>query len=265
MHSARNQGGAHAELGLTQGVMPRVFHLPDPPANPERSPEVFLPTETRLMMPGLPGEPSLDAAMRLPRDATRGVVLCHPHPLYGGTMHSAVILAIAKVLAEKAPETTAVLRFNYRGVPSSEGTYGQGLAEVSDVRAAIRELRANIGQKAPITLVGFSFGTWVGLRGAALEGGIERVALIAPAVRIFTFVREDAARFEGRLAMYLGTEDDFCSVDEAQVLAADLGASLELFEGFEHYFLKGRRRLADRVVEFAVPELAQGRAENTEL
>ena len=103
------------------------------------------------------------------------------------------------------------------------------------------------------------------LRGAAEEGGIERVALIAPAVRIFTFVREDAARFRGRIAMFLGTEDDFCSVDEAQLLAADLGASLELFEGFEHYFLKGRRRLADRVVEFAVPELAQGRAENTEL
>jgi len=244
--------------------MPRVFHLPDPPANPERSPEFFLPNEARLVIPGLPGEPSLAAALRLPRDATRGVVLCHPHPLYGGSMHSAVILAIAKVLGEKGPEATAVLRFNYRGVPGSEGSYGQGLAEVNDVRAAIRELRANIGQSAPITLVGFSFGTWVGLRGAALEGGIERVALIAPAVRIFTFVREDAARFEGRLAMYLGTEDDFCSVEEAQALAAELGASLELFEGFEHYFLKGRRRLAERVVEFAAPELTQPSTATTE-
>ncbi len=236
--------------------MPRVFHLPEPPANPVRSPEVWIPGESRFTLPGLAGEPALDAAMRLPREASRGVVLCHPHPLYGGTMHSAVILAIAKVLAERAPEGTATLRFNYRGVPESQGAYGNGLAEVNDVRAAIRELRANLGQKAPITLVGFSFGTWVGLRGAAEEGGIERVALIAPAVRIFTFVREDAARFEGRLAMYLGTEDDFCSVDEAKSLASDLGASLELFEGFEHYFLKGRRRLADRVVAFAVPELS---------
>jgi uncharacterized protein len=240
--------------------MPRVFHLPDPPANPVRSPEVWIPGESRFTLPGLPGEPALDAAMRLPREASRGVVLCHPHPLYGGTMHSAVILAIAKVIAEKAPETTATLRFNYRGVPESQGSYGKGLAEVNDVRAAIRELRANLGQQAPITLVGFSFGTWVGLRGAAEEGGIERVALIAPAVRIFTFVREDAARFRGRIAMFLGTEDDFCSVEEAQGLAGDLGATLELFEGFEHYFLKGRRRLADSVVAFAVPELSSPNA-----
>jgi len=64
--------------------------------------------------------------------------------------------------------------------------------------------------------------------------------------------------------MYLGTEDDFCSVEEAQALAADLGASLELFEGFEHYFLKGRRRLAERVVRFAVPELGLVTGEHTE-
>jgi hypothetical protein len=244
--------------------MPRVYDLPEPPVNPVRSPEVWIPAETRFTLPGLPGEPALEAAMRLPRDAQRGVVLCHPHPLYGGTMHSAVILAIAKVLAELAPDSTATLRFNYRGVPGSQGTYEKGLGEVNDVRAAIRELRANLGQSAPITLVGFSFGTWVGLRGAAAEGGIERVGLIAPAVRIFTFVREDAARFQGRLAMYLGTEDDFCSVEEAQALAADLGASLELFEGFEHYFLKGRRRLAERVVRFAVPELDLGTGGQTE-
>jgi alpha/beta superfamily hydrolase len=244
--------------------MPRVYDLPEPPANPVRSPEVWVPGETRFTLPGLPGQPALEAAMRLPRDAKRGVVLCHPHPLYGGTMHSAVILAIAKVLAELAPESTATLRFNYRGVPGSQGAYEKGLGEVNDVRAAIRELRANLGQAAPITLVGFSFGTWVGLRGAAEEGGIERVGLIAPAVRIFTFVREDAARFEGRLAMYLGTEDDFCSVEEAQALASDLGASLELFEGFEHYFLKGRRRLAERVVRFAVPELGLVTGEHTE-
>ncbi len=236
--------------------MARVFHLPEPPASPARSPEVFVSGEASLVIPGLSGEPSLAGALRLPRNPSRGVVLCHPHPLYGGTMHSAVIFAIAKVLAERAQETTAVLRFNYRGVPGSEGAYGGGPGEVNDVRAAIRELRANVGQDAPISLVGFSFGTWVGLRGAAMEGGIERVGLIAPAVRLFTFVREDAARFQGRMAMFLGTEDDFCSVEEAQLLAVELGATLELFEGFEHYFLKGRRRIAESVVSFAVPELA---------
>src|SRR5580658_3520147 len=99
--------------------MPRIRELPPPPANPERSPPATVAGEELVTVEGLPGQPSLEARVRAPAGAKRAVVLCHPHPLYGGTMHSAVVLALGKVLAE-AGEGVATLRFNYRGVGASE-------------------------------------------------------------------------------------------------------------------------------------------------
>jgi hypothetical protein len=167
-------------------------------------------------------------------------------------MHSAVVVAIAKVLAEKG-ERIAALRFNYRGVGASEGTYGNGEGEVEDARAALRALRER-APGAKVAVCGYSFGTWVGLRAAALEGGVERVALIAPAVRIFDFVREDAANLGGKIALYLGDRVEFCDGAEARDLASALGASLQVFEGCDHIFMASRRKLADAVVPFLAPE-----------
>jgi uncharacterized protein len=230
--------------------------LPPPPAHPELSPPVTLDGEESLRLPGLRGEPALEAKARFPPGAVRAVVLCHPHPLYGGTMHSAVIVAVAKTLAAWGAATVATLRFNFRGVGSSEGSYAEGAGEVKDTRAAIRAVK----ERAPgarVTVCGYSFGTWVGLRAAALEGGVERVALVAPAVRMFEFVKEDARAFPGRLAIFVGDRDEFCGLDEARALAKSLGASLEVFEGSDHLFLRSRRKLAEAVVPFAAPEGAE--------
>src|SRR5580698_11345571 len=112
--------------------------LPPPPSHPKLSPAVFVKGEEALTLSGLPGQPSLEACVRVSAEAERAVVLCHPHPLYGGTMHSAVVVAIARLLADKGGERVATLRFNYRGVGASEGRYGEGLGEVMDARAALR-------------------------------------------------------------------------------------------------------------------------------
>ena len=236
--------------------MPRVRELPPPPANPERSPPATVAGEELITVPGLQGEPSLEARVRAPAGAKRAVVLCHPHPLYGGTMHSAVVLAIAKVLAEKGGEDVAHLRFNYRGVGDSEGRYAEGLGEIQDARAALRALRARVPQ-AKVSVCGYSFGTFVGLRAAVIEGGVERVTLVAPAVRVFHFVAEDGAAFQGRLAIFVGDDDEFCDVAEAEELATSLGARLTVFPGADHYFMKSRRKLAEAVVPVVAPEAAQ--------
>jgi alpha/beta superfamily hydrolase len=211
--------------------------------------------EELVTVAGLAGEPSLEARVRAPAGATRAVVLCHPHPLYGGTMHSAVVLAIAKILAEKGGEQVAHLRFNYRGVGASEGRYGEGAGEIEDARAALRALRAR-APGAKVTVCGYSFGTFVGLRAAVIEGGIERVALVAPAVRIFHFVEQDGATFQGRLSIFVGDDDEFCDVSEAEKLAADLGARLTVFPGADHYFMRSRRKLAEAVGPVVAPEIS---------
>jgi uncharacterized protein len=227
--------------------------IPPPPSHPALSPPVRVRGESDLTVDGLPGEPSLEARISGDRAARRAVLLCHPHPLYGGTMHSAVVVALAKVLVEESGERVAVLRFNYRGVGASEGSYGEGWGETLDARAALRALRAH-APSANVTVCGYSFGTWVGFRAAALEGGVERVALVAPAVRIFDFV--DAEKLGTvRIAVYVGDRDEFCSVAEAEALVAELGATLQVFPGSDHFFLTSRRKLALAVVPFLAPDV----------
>ena len=87
-------------------------------------------------------------------------VVCHPHPLFGGTMHNKVVYQVAKTLHN---EGAPVLRFNFRGAGLSEGTHDKGRGEQDDVRAALDYLSEQFPGK-PILLAGFSFGAWVGLR-----------------------------------------------------------------------------------------------------
>jgi pimeloyl-ACP methyl ester carboxylesterase len=105
-----------------------------------------------------------------------------------------------------------------------------------------------------VTVCGYSFGTWVGFRAAAEEGGVERVALVAPAIRLFSFTSKDAAGLEGRIAVYVGDRDEFCSVDEAKELAGALGASLQVFPDSDHFFMASRRKLGLAVAPFLVAE-----------
>jgi alpha/beta superfamily hydrolase len=231
--------------------------LPPPPDNPALSPPVTIADEVPVMVPGLPGEPALEGMIRAPEGARRAVLLCHPHPLYGGTMHSAVVVILARVLAQNGAADVATLRFNYRGVGASGGAYGEGKGETFDTRAAIRLLKARAPQ-AEVAVCGYSFGTWVALQAATLEGGVERVGLVAPAVRLFDFTPPAQARpaFPGGIAVYVGDEDEFCSVDEARELSRALGAHLSVFEKSDHFFLRSRRKLAVAVVPFLAPGIS---------
>lgn len=87
-------------------------------------------------------------------------VVCHPHPLFGGTMHNKVVYQTAKTIHRFG---LPVVRFNFRGVGSSQGTHDKGIGEKDDVLAAIDFLVAKY-PGVPLLLAGFSFGAWVGLR-----------------------------------------------------------------------------------------------------
>ena len=87
-------------------------------------------------------------------------VVCHPHPLYGGTLHNKVVYQTAKALHQRG---ASVLRFNFRGAGQSEGVHDRGIGEQEDIRTALDYLSAEFPAN-PIVLAGFSFGSWVGLR-----------------------------------------------------------------------------------------------------
>jgi uncharacterized protein len=95
-----------------------------------------------------------------PESPKMTAVVCHPHPLFGGTMHNKVVFRAARTAREAGLPT---LRFNFRGVGESQGAHDKGIGEREDVRAALDYLGSRF-PGLPVCLMGFSFGAWVGLR-----------------------------------------------------------------------------------------------------
>jgi uncharacterized protein len=124
----------------------------------------------------------LEALLDAPEDAEpRALALiCHPHPLFGGTMHNKVVYRTARALRNSGH---VVLRFNFRGVGRSEGLHDLGVGEIEDARATLTWLR-NRYPGLPYTLAGFSFGSRVVLSlGCALQDVDRVIALGFPAKR----------------------------------------------------------------------------------
>jgi uncharacterized protein len=116
-------------------------------------------------------EAMLWTAGKSAEDPRRVAVVCHPHPLFGGTMHNKVVFQLAKTLhLHGAP----VLRFNFRGAGLSEGRHDRGRGETGDVQAAIDYLATEFPGK-PILLAGFSFGAYVGLLVACRDGRVKEI------------------------------------------------------------------------------------------
>jgi alpha/beta superfamily hydrolase len=232
----------------------RADRLPPPPEVVERSPAVSVAGEVPVVVAGLPGGPRLDAREHAPPAPRRAVVICHPHPLYGGSMNSPVPLAIARLLSDRAQGEVAWVRFDFRGVGASEGSYGNARGEVDDVLAVLAHARG-LARGAPVSLCGHSFGSFVALQAAARDGHVDRLLLLAPSTRFFGF-REGARGHTGTTTVFLGDRDEFCDVDEGRALAVQLGADFRVFEGFDHHFLKSRRAMAEAALPVIAPEVA---------
>jgi alpha/beta superfamily hydrolase len=232
--------------------MPGEDRLPPVPTAVQRSPAVAVTGEVSAAVVGIGGGPRLDARIHAPAHARRAVVICHPHPLYGGTMNSPVPLAIAKVLADKAAEAVAWARFDFRGVGASEGSYDDARGEVDDVIAVLAHVRTLV-PGVPVSLCGHSFGSFVALQAAARDPGIDRLLLVAPSTRFFAFAGMSAPP-AAKVTIFLGDRDEFCDVAEGRALAQELGADFRLFEGHDHHFLKSRRAMAEAALPVIAPE-----------
>ena len=160
-------------------------------------------------------------------------------------MDNTVVTLIASALVDAG---RAVLRFNFGGVGASGGTYGGGVAEVDDVRAAVAALAMRMPLGEPITLVGYSFGAWVALRSAANRGGIERVIAIAPPLAFFDW--DFLATVRPPVSVVVGDRDEYCP--RAQLAALMSRYPVQTLEGADH-FLGGREdEVAEAVVRACV-------------
>jgi alpha/beta superfamily hydrolase len=201
---------------------------------------------------------------RLPRDATlvrfpaadgvslegrltlggrdRAVVLCHPHPLYGGSMLTPVTLT-AEEAFRGAGYTT--LAFNFRGVGGSGGTHDEGRAEVGDVRGALAFLDDTLGEGLVVrAIAGYSFGSWVGGRAAAAEPRVGRFLGIAPVVSRYDY--GDLRGLAACVALIAGRHDPYGDPARLEALVAGLPARpwLRVLDA-DHFFVDALDELAD--------------------
>ena len=159
-------------------------------------------------------------------------VVCHPHPLYGGMMHNKVVFKTAQVLqANNIP----ALRFNFRGVGRSSGTYDEGRGEMEDVRFALDFLSRRYPGVAAI-LAGFSFGAFVGLRVAAADDRVEAMIGLGTPSRWF---EGDTLKGCHKPKLFVhGTKDDQAPYDQAQQWFEQVPApkSMIAVQGADHFF-----------------------------
>jgi len=116
-------------------------------------------------------------------DIVRAAVVCHPHPLFGGTLHNKVVFRLARAARNAG---SVVLRFNFRGVGQSGGKHDDGRGEQDDVRTAVQFMRER-HPKLPLVLSGFSFGASMSLHVACKDGGFEAVIAAGTPVNRSTF------------------------------------------------------------------------------
>jgi uncharacterized protein len=193
---------------------------------------------------------ALEAHLQMPSSPVGGLVVCHPHPLYGGDMENPVVVRIDEVCAALG---LATLRFNFRGVGRSTGVHADGVAEQLDVEAGLAHVTTAVGAGRPVGLAGYSFGAVVAADVAPRHPELAGLALVAPPL-----ARTDAGRFAvlhrfgPRLLIVAGASDEICPADAVQRLATTLpDATVHLVEGANHFFFGKLYPLGEAIAAWA--------------
>ncbi len=186
----------------------------------------------------------LEALYQEPAEPSFAAVVCHPHPLHGGTMHNHATYRLARAVRAVGG---ASLRFNFRGVGRSGGAYGAGQGEADDVRAALAWVAAR-RPDLPRFTCGFSFGAWMALAAGCADGPVGGIlaAGLTPGAFDLDFVR----RCRKPVAVVQADRDQLGSLEDVRALLAGASAPRRLWvvEGATHLFtedLDGLQRRAE--------------------
>ncbi len=193
-------------------------------------------TLERYTIAGPAGE--LEVALNVPHAPLLGVALiAHPNPVEGGTLDNKVVHTLAKTFFALG---YAAVRFNYRGVGRSQGSFDNGAGEVDDAHAALAHARQKVGG-LPLALAGFSFGGFIASKVAQRETA-ERLVLVGPAVRRFP-----VAQVAQDTIIVHGEEDDVVPLADVFAWARPQELPIVVFPGCGHFF-HGRLPQLSRVV-----------------
>jgi alpha/beta superfamily hydrolase len=199
------------------------------------------------------GAETLEARLGIPPGARVGVVIGHPHPLYGGDMDNPVVGRMVEVCSDRG---LATLRFNFRGVGGSTGRHDNGRGEQDDVRACLDHLEHSLGGSGRLALAGYSFGAAVSASVAATVR-VAGLALVAPPMRVADL--EVPRAVAGPLVVVTGAEDQYCPAPALERLRAALPeATVIVIEGADHFFFGSLMPLGDAVGAWADALVAAG-------
>jgi hypothetical protein len=177
-----------------------------------------------------------------------GVILCHPHPQYGGDMDHPVVSTAVEAASQEGFST---LRFNFRGVGGSEGSYGDGVGEREDVKAAAEYLSLRLkNEHVSLVLVGYSFGAWAGFPIAIEDERFKGMVAVAPPLEIYHF--EFLMGCKKKKLFIVGDRDFFCppSMLKDWYQRIEEPKSLVIIPGADHFFLFHTRFLIQPLKEF---------------
>jgi alpha/beta superfamily hydrolase len=187
----------------------------------------------------------MQCLLDLPDDAPRGIALvAHPHPLYGGTMENKVAQTLARTFVTLG---YAVARFNFRGVGESEGVYDDGKGEVDDMAIMYEHMRARYPD-LPVTLAGFSFGTFVQAQFAQRlqleDRAPERLVLVGTAAGKWPMppVPQDTILIHGE-------QDDTITMQQVFDWARPLDIPVIIIPGADHFFHRRLGHIKNLVVQ----------------
>ena len=181
------------------------------------------------------------------------VVVCHPHPLYGGDMFDNVVVAICKALLNKG---IACFRFNFRGVGLSQGRYGGGIREQDDAAAAIDYIFGNY-KIAPdaVGLAGYSFGGGVAFKVALKDDAVKALALVSPVIPDSGWKK--LGGYSRPKFLLLGDSDEYFPLAkyEPKIKSALQPGEYEIFPHTSHFWAGSEDEMAERAAGFFVVSL----------
>jgi len=167
-------------------------------------------------------------------ESPKGVALiCHPHPSYGGTMDNKVVHTLARAFRD---EGIVAVRFNFRGVGNSEGSFSDGAGELDDLKAAIDWAQSQ-GESLPLWLAGFSFGGAVSAN--LLQSGFEVKASVLVSPAIGKYGSDSKQGLPGPCLLLQGEEDEVLPPEDVYQWAEQFGGpqmSVEKFPETGHFF-----------------------------